>query len=73
MLLRIRWFLAGFVAASAGAVYVIDQLRRARERLTPENLTRSGVRGVATLIDAAADRIAPSNGHTAGTPDVTVN
>jgi hypothetical protein len=73
MLLRIRWFFLGFAAASAGAVYVIDQLRRAREHLTPENLTRSGARGVATLIDAAAERIAPSNGHTTGSSDITAN
>ena len=73
MLLRIRWFLLGFAAASAGAVYVIDQVRRARERLTPENLTRSGARGVASLIDAAATRIAPSNGQSGETPDTTRN
>ncbi|MDJ0961681.1 MAG: hypothetical protein QNJ88_13565 [Acidimicrobiia bacterium] len=73
MLLRIRWFVVGFLTATAAAAYVIDQVRRAREKLTPENLTRSGARGVAALIDAAAERIAPTNGHQADTDDVTVN
>lgn len=62
MLLRIRWFVLGVVAAGAGVAYVVDQLRRARERLTPENLARGGARGVASLIEAAAERIAPGNG-----------
>ena len=59
MLLRVRWFLLGAVTAASGAVYVIEQLRRARERMTPENLARESARSVATLLDAAADRIEP--------------
>jgi len=65
MLLRIRWFLLGAFAAASGAVYAVDQLRRARQRLTPENMARSGARGVASLIDAAAERIAPVDSGTA--------
>jgi hypothetical protein len=59
MLLRIRWFLIGALSAAAGAVYVADQLRRARERMTPANLAKGGARSLAGVIDAAADRIAP--------------
>ena len=60
MLVRVRWFLLGFATAAGGAVYVADQLRRAREKLTPENMARESARGVASLLDAAADRIEPS-------------
>ena len=59
MLVRVRWFLLGFATAAGGAVYVVDQLRRARERLTPENMAKGSARSVATLLDAAADRIEP--------------
>ena len=68
MLLRVRWFLFGALSAAGGAIYVVDQLRRARERMTPENLARGGARGVASLIDGAANRIAPRNADTQGTP-----
>jgi hypothetical protein len=64
MLLRIRWFLLGAVSAAGGAVYLADQLRRAREAVTPANLARGGARSIAAAIDAAADRIAPTSGET---------
>ena len=66
MLLRIRWFLIGVLASAGGAVYVIEHLRRAREQMTPANLARGGARGVASLIEAAADRIAPDAGEQSG-------
>jgi hypothetical protein len=59
MLLRIRWFLIGALSAAGGAVYLAEQLRRARERMTPANLARGGARSLAAAIDAAADRISP--------------
>ena len=59
MLLRIRWFIMG-VAASLGAVsYIATQVRRARERLTPRNVVNTGMRGVADLLDSAADAVGP--------------
>lgn len=59
MLLRIRWFILG-AAASLGVVgYLANQLRKARERLTPRNLANSGMRGVADLLDTAADAVQP--------------
>ena len=59
MLLRIRWFIMG-AAASVGLVaYLASQLKRARERMTPRNLTNSGMRGVARLLDQAADAVEP--------------
>jgi hypothetical protein len=65
MLVRIRWFLLGALSAAGGAVYLADQLRRAREAVTPANLARGGARSLAAAIDAAADRIAP---HPDGAP-----
>jgi hypothetical protein len=59
MLLRFRWFLIGAATSLGAAAYVASQVRRARQRLTPGNLAREGAHGVASLIDRAADRIAP--------------
>ena len=62
MFVRIRWFVIGAATSLGAAAYVANQLRRARERLTPRNLARGGARGVADMIDRAADRVAPSPG-----------
>ena len=59
MLLRIRWFIMG-VAASLGAIgYLANQVRKARERMTPRNIAKSGMRGVADLLDTAAEVVKP--------------
>jgi hypothetical protein len=59
MLLRIRWFIMG-AAASVGLVtYLATQVKRARERFTPRNLANSGMRGMARLLDQAADAVEP--------------
>jgi len=59
MLLRVRWFIMG-AAASLGVVsYLAKQLRMARERMTPRNLANTGMRGVADLIDSAAEAVRP--------------
>jgi hypothetical protein len=57
MLLRIRWFIMG-VLTSLGAIgYLVNQLRKARERITARNLARTGMRGVADWLDSAADTV----------------
>ena len=64
MLLRIRWFILG-AAASVGVVtYLANQLRRARERLTPRNLANSGMRSFAQVLDNAAQSVAPEDRRT---------
>jgi hypothetical protein len=59
MFLRIRWFTLGVIASLGAAAYAANQLRRMRERLTPQNLAREGVRGLAGVLEAAADRLEP--------------
>jgi len=59
MLVRIRWFLAGILAALGGVGYLASQVRRARQKLTPANLVAAGKRRAASWLDAAADRMAP--------------
>lgn len=59
MLVRLRWFLYGMLVTLAAVTYMASQVRRARERLTPRNLARSGAGGLADWLDATADRIAP--------------
>ncbi|MGA9594526.1 MAG: hypothetical protein WBV06_00095 [Acidimicrobiia bacterium] len=57
MLLRIRWFIMGSLASLGLVGYLIKQLRKARERITPGNVARSGMRGMADVLDNAAARM----------------
>jgi hypothetical protein len=59
MLLRIRWFVMGAGAAIGLVGYLANQVRRAREKLTPRNLAGAGMRGVADLLDTAAEAVQP--------------
>jgi hypothetical protein len=62
MLLRIRWFIMGAMASVGAIGYLANQLRKARERITPRNLARGGLLGVADLLDDAADRVRHDEG-----------
>lgn len=62
MLLRLRWFIMGAVASVGVVTYLANQLRRARERLTPRNLANSGMRSVAEMLDSAAESVSPTEG-----------
>ena len=66
MFVRIRWFIAGIVAAVGGMSFLASQLRKARQKLTPANLVIAGKRHAAYWIDAVADRIAPNGAGRAG-------
>lgn len=59
MLLRIRWFIMGALASIGLVSYLAAQLRKARQLLTPRNLADTGMRGVADLLDAAAEAVQP--------------
>lgn len=61
MLLRLRWFIMGALASVGVVTYLANQLRRARERLTPRNLANSGMRSVAEMLDSAAESVAPAD------------
>jgi len=46
------------VLTSLGAIgYLVNQLRKARERITARNLARTGMRGVADWLDSTADTV----------------
>lgn len=62
MFLRIRWFVIGVVSSLGAIAYLAALVKRARERLTTQALARSSRHGVASLLDRAADRIAPDAG-----------
>ena len=64
MFTRIRWFILGAATATGVLGYLANQLRRARHRLTPRNLTNSGLRGFARALDNAADALQPSEQET---------
>ncbi|HEX9854783.1 MAG TPA: hypothetical protein VGC47_05675 [Acidimicrobiia bacterium] len=60
MLLRIRWFTLGVLVTIGLGAYLVAQVRRARERLSPSAIGRAGAERIATALDRAADRIAPN-------------
>jgi hypothetical protein len=59
MFLRIRWFMIGAVASAGAVAYLANQVRKARERITPRNVANSGLKGVARLFDHAAAAVQP--------------
>ena len=59
MLLRIRWFLMGALTIAGLAGYLLNELRKAREKLTPRAVANTGLRRVAKLLDTAADAVQP--------------
>lgn len=59
MFLRIRWFVVGALSSLGLFAYVANELRKARERMTPRNLANTGLKGVAKVFDSAADAVRP--------------
>ena len=59
MFLRIRWFVMGALASVGAIAYLANLARRARERLTPRSMANSGLRGVARMLDTAAEAVQP--------------
>ena len=59
MLLRIRWFIMGALASVGVFTYLANELRKARERMTPRNLANSGMQSVADLLEGTADAVRP--------------
>ena len=59
MFLRMRWFGIGVISSLGLVAYLATQVKRARERMSARALARSGGRTVASLLDRAADRVAP--------------
>ena len=57
MFLRVRWFIMGAAASIGAFTYLTNEARKAKERMTPRNLANSGMRGVAKLLDTAADAV----------------
>jgi len=66
MFVRIRWFFAGILAALGGMSYLVNQVRRARRKLTPANVVAAGKQQAARWLDAAADKVAPDEAGSAG-------
>ncbi len=60
MFLRLRWFVMGAATAVGVVGYLANEVRKARERVTPRNMASSGMRGVADLLDNAADAVTPN-------------
>ena len=59
MLLRTRWCTLGLAVSLGAVAYAANQVRRVRQRLTPQNLTRAAGYGLADGLEAMAHLIAP--------------
>jgi len=57
MLTRIKWFLLGSAATIGAGAYLGTKVKRARERLTTENMARAGVVTVAGMMNATGRRM----------------
>lgn len=57
MFTRLRWFLFGSVATIGVGAYLGTKVKRARERLTTENMARAGVVTVAGMMNATGRRM----------------
>ena len=68
MLTRIKWFLLGSAATIGAGAYLGTKVKRARERLTTENMARAGVVTVAGMMNATGRRMQRSglSGETEG-------
>jgi hypothetical protein len=61
MFVRIRWFVAGVAATLSGVGFLVAQVRKARQNLTPANLVAAGKNQAAAWLDTMAERLAPND------------
>lgn len=57
MFTRLKWFLFGSAATIGAGAYLGTRIKRARERLTAENMARAGVVTVAGMMNATGRRL----------------
>jgi hypothetical protein len=57
MFTRLKWFLFGSAATIGAGAYLGAKVKRARERLTTENMARAGVVTVAGMMNATGRRM----------------
>ena len=60
MFIRVRWFLMGVLTSIGVVAYLAAQVKAARERLTPENLAKTGAMSLAGALESAAVAITPT-------------
>ena len=60
MFIRVRWFFMGVLASVGALAYLAAQVKAARQRLTPENLAKTGANSLAGALESAAVAITPS-------------
>ncbi len=58
MFVRMRWFTIGVVVSLGMMAYVANQMRRARERFTPQAVARQTGYAVADALEALASSMA---------------
>ena len=68
MFTRLRWFVYGFVASLGATAYVVNRLRRMRERLTPQAVARVSALSLADAMANAGRRLASDTAQGSQTP-----
>jgi hypothetical protein len=63
MLTRLKWFVAGSAATIGAGAYLGAKVKRARERMTAENMARAGVVTAAGMMKATGRRIQRAGGE----------
>jgi hypothetical protein len=57
MFTRLKWFVAGSAATIGAGAYLGAKVKRARERITAENMARAGLVTVAGMINSTGRRL----------------
>lgn len=57
MFTRLKWFVAGSAATIGAVAYLGAKVKRARERMTAENMARAGVATAAGMMKATGRRM----------------
>ncbi len=57
MFTRLKWFAIGSAATVGAGVYLGGKVKKARERISAETITRAGVTTVASMLEATGRRM----------------
>ncbi|MDR9450830.1 MAG: hypothetical protein RI637_06395 [Acidimicrobiia bacterium] len=63
MFKRTIWFMVGAITGVAGSAWMVARVARARQSLTPDNLGRTALVGMADVLEGAGTRLRSPNGQ----------
>jgi hypothetical protein len=63
MFRRTIWFMVGAVTGVVGSAWIVGRVARARQSLTPDNVRRTALAGMADVLEGAGTRLRSPNGQ----------